>query len=239
MRSSFLLSRMNMLLVMVDMSLGSSANQDRHSTSISAYSVPVHSLTTPNFYPVARMAAPKGGNRHFQYNSDVLDLSNRPSPALIQRHHHILNHLHLHATSPSLAKRSLAGDLIIMGFRLIWEHADVIVSTYLAHHRTTEYYQKLIIELGTEFSHGATVQNHIITYGAFRLTFSVGAETLAEHFPEGIEPFIMQFAQTMLLITTHVVIGTYKILAYSAMASIWITMVIVENAPESDLVTPP
>ena len=230
---------MTILLVIADLSLASPAYQDRDSNSIGTHNVTVRSLDIPDFHAVARMAAPKGGERNLPNKRDKLDLSNRPSPALIQRHHHILDHLRLHSASPPLARRNLAGDLIIMGFRLIWDHADIIVSSYLAHHRTTEYYQKLIIEIGTEFRHGPTVQNYIISYGVLRLTFSILAEEVARSFPQGIGPFMQEFAQVMLLITTHVVIGAYTILAYSAMLSIWITMAIVNNGPEPGLVTVP
>lgn len=151
-----------------------------------------------------------------------------------------MDHLRLHSGDSSLAKRSLAGDLTVMGFRLIWDQADVIVSSTLAYYRTTEYYKNITMLMGTEFSFGPTVQNHIITYGVFRLTFSVMAGVVAQIasdiFPNGFGQFLQEFAQVMLAITTVVVIATYRILAFSVTASIWITMVIVENANPRDMV---
>ena len=231
------------LLVIADISFGSPANLNRHSDSISAHSVPVRSLTIPSSHAVAMPAAPKDVNSHLPHKRHKLDLSNRPSPALIQRHHHILEHLGLHTASapspPASIKRSLTSDLIVMGLVLIWDHADVIISSYLAHHRTTTYYQDLIRELGTEFSFGPTVQNHVIAYGCFRLTFSFIPSSDVREFAHGIGPFIREFASVMLLITSHVVMATYRVLAWSAMVSIWITMVIVENGQEPDVITVP
>ena len=183
-------------------------------------------------------AAPKDVNSHLPPKRDKLDPSNRPSPALIQHHHHILSHLSL-PTASAASKRSLTGDLVVMGLVLIWDHADVIVSSYLAHHRTTEYYQNLIRELGTEFEFGPTVQNHVIAYGCFRLIFSVIPGSDVRDFAHGIGPFMREFAQVMLLITSHVVFATYRVLAWSAMVSVWITMVVVENGLEPELITVP
>ena len=119
----------------------------------------------------------------------------------------------------------------------------MIVSSTLAYYRTTEYYKNITMLMGTEFSFGPTVQNHIITYGVFRLTFSVMANVVAgiasDAFPNGFGQFLVDFAQVMLTITTVAVIGTYRILAYSAAVSIWVTMVIVENANARDMVTGP
>ena len=235
-----------LLLVIANISFGSSAFRDERKDEISAQSVSVRSSDIPDVHGVARVAFLDGGNRYLRPKRDDLDPSNRPSPALIQRHYHIMDHLQLHNNSSSLAQRSLTGDLVIMGFQLIWDHADVLVSSYLAHLRTTEYYQKLIEEIGTEFRHGPTVQNYIITYGCLRLTFSVLAESfatiapdLARQFPNGFGQFIQEFAQMMISIAAYVVFGTYMVLAYTVMISIWITMMIVDDSHQPDVITGP
>ncbi|CAD6588374.1 MAG: hypothetical protein ASARMPRED_003539 [Alectoria sarmentosa] len=74
-----------------------------------------------------------------------------------------MDHLRLHSSDSPLTKRSLASDLTFMGFRLIWDHADVIVSSTLAYYRTTEYYRNMTILAGGEFEFGPTAQNFMIT----------------------------------------------------------------------------
>ena len=184
------------------------------------------------------------GHTHFPHKRDILTLSNHPSPALLQRHDHIMGHLRLHSRSDSpLTKRSLASDLAVMGFRLIWDNADVIVSSTLAYYRTTEYYANMTILAGGEFEFGPTTQNFMITYGVFRLTFGIMveilggiAEEIAKNFPNGIGQFVREFAELMLMLTAGVVIGTYRVLAWSVMVAIWITMEVIENAGLPDLV---
>lgn len=155
-----------------------------------------------------------------------------------------MDHLRLHSGDSQLANRSLVSDLTFMGFRLIWDHADVIVSSTLAYYRTTEYYKNMTILAGGEFSFGPTTQNYMITYGVFRLTFEIMAEAvtgiaaqLAREFPNGFGHFVQEFAELMLLLMAGVVIGTYRVLAWSVRTAVWITMVIAENA--EDLVTRP
>ena len=48
-----------------------------------------------------------------------------------------------------------------------------------------------------------------------------------------------KFAKVMLRLTATVVIGTYRVLAFSARVSIWITMAIVENGDEPSLTSEP
>ena len=157
-----------------------------------------------------------------------------------------MDRLRLHSGDSSLAKRSLAGDLTVMGFKLLWDHADVIVSSSLAYYRTTEYYKNITILAGGEFGFGPTVQNYMITYGALRLTFEPIAEAsafiageLAKEFPDGFGQFMREFAGMMLGLTAVIVFGTYTILAFTVMFSIRITMAIVENAPMPELITTP
>lgn len=133
-----------------------------------------------------------------------------------------------------------------MGFRLIWDNADVIVSSTLAYYRTTEYYANMTILAGGEFEFGPTTQNFMITYGVFRLMFGIWAnavagiaEEIAKEFPNGIGPFVREFAEVMLALTAGVVIGTYRVLAWSVTVSVWITMIVVENAYLPDMVTGP
>ena len=232
-------------LVVAGIAVGSPAIKNQHERSFEARSISEPSSDDPNRHAVARMNAPEWGQGKMRRIRDTVDPANHDlSPALIQRHNYIMDQLRLHSGDSSLAKRSLAGDLTIMGFRLIWDQADVIVSSTLAYYRTTEYYKNITMLMGTEFSFGPIVQNHIITYGVFRLTFApmagvvaAIASDLAAVFPNGFGQFLQEFAEVMLAITTVVVIATYRILAFSVTASIWITMVIVENADLRDMVT--
>lgn len=201
-------------------------------------------MEIPNFHAITRGAAPDRDNGHVRHRRQVLNPSTHLSPALVQRHNHIMDHLRLHSDGSPLAKRSLAGDLTFMGFRLIWENADVIFSSTMAYYRTTEYYANMTILAGGEFQFGPTVQNYMITYGVFRLTFGIMAQAMAGMaeelgFPNGFGEFLQEFAGVMLLLTAGVVIGTYKVLAWSATVAVWITMAIVENAGLPEMVTGP
>lgn len=243
---SFLPLLLATFLVIADTSFGSPSYYDPRKPSIDVESSPDRSLDTPHFHAVTREAAPGTDNWHLRHKRDILNPSGHPSAALIQRHNHIMDRLRLHSGDSSLAKRSLTGDLMVMGFTLLWDHADVIVSSSLAYYRTTEYYKNITLLAGGEFRFGPTVQNYMIAYGCLRLTFEPMADAfahiageLAREFPDGFGPFMRGFAQVMLGMTAVIVFGTYTILAFTVMFSIRITMAIVQNAPMPELITTP
>lgn len=239
-----------MLLTIANISSSSPTNPSQPKDTIGSPDI-------PKFHTIKRSASPPDGGgsssnsphlpRH--HKRELLTPSNHPSPRLLQRHDHITAHLRSHTNnatpSPSslLAKRTLASDLAFLGFRLIWDHADVIVSSTLAYYRTTEYYANMTRLAGGEFSFGPTVQNYAITYGCFRLFFEPWADAVggmaAEVFPDGLGPFVRGFAQLMLLLTQGVVLGTFAVLAWSAAAAVWITMEVVERADLPGMVTGP
>ena len=166
----------------------------------------------------------------------MLNPSNHPSPALMQRHNHIMDGLRLHAGDSSLAKRSLAGDLTVMGFQLIWDHADIIVGSSLAYYRTSELYRNITIRAGAQAA-DRTMLTYIITYGGMRLVFEAAYDAvtgiivgMAAEFPNGFGEFVKDFAETMLLLTEVAVLIPFIVLAYSAKFSFWITMTIVQIA---------
>lgn len=188
------------------------------------------------------MAAPDGDNRHLQRRMDMLNPSNQPSPALMQRHNHIMDRLRLHSADSSLAKRSLPGDLTVMGFKLVWDYADIILSSYIAHFRTTELYRNITIRYGAK-SADKTVIRYIITYGSLQLIFEAVANAmvdiaaeLAREFPFGFGEFMAGFAEVMLALSGLAVFLPFAVLAAGVRVSIWITMVIVENADLPNLV---
>lgn len=215
-------------------------NHDRHKNLINVQKV--RSLDTPNSNAVTRMAAPGGPNKHLQRRMNMLNPSNQPSLALMQRHNHIMDRLRLHSADSSLAKRSLAGDLIVMGFKLVWDYADIIVSSYIAHFRTTELYRNITIRNGAK-SADKTVIRYIITYGSLQLIFEaaakaavdIGAE-MAREFPFGFGEFMAGFAEVMLALSGLAIIIPFAILAVGVRFSIWITMAIVENADPPNLI---
>lgn len=216
-------------------------NHDGHKNSINAQKA--RSLDTPNSNAVTRMAAPDGDNKHLQRRMNMLNPSNQPSLALMQRHNHIMDRLRLHSADSSLAKRSLASDLTVMGFKLVWVYADIITSSYIAHFRTTELYRNITIRNGAK-SADRTVIRYIITYGSLRLTFEPVASSvayiaaeMAREFPFGFGEFMAGFAEVMLTLTWLVVLIPFTVLAAGVRLSIWITMVIVENADLPSLVT--
>ena len=243
---SFLPLLVATFLIIADTSFGSPSYHDPRRPSINAESAPARSLDAPHFHAVKKEAAPDTNNLHLRHKRDILNPSGHPSAALIQRHNHIMNRLRLHSGDSSLAKRSLAGDLMVMGFKLLWEHADVIVSSSLAYYRTTEYYKNITILAGGEFRFGPTVQNYMITYGCLRLMFEPMAEAaagiageIAGNFPDGFGQFMVEFAEMMLLLTAGLVMGTYIILAFTVTFSFRIIMAIVENAPMPEMITTP
>lgn len=180
------------------------------------------------------MATPGVEDRHFRRKRDMLDLSNHPSAALIQRHNHIINTLRLLSHNSSLTKRSLPSDLVVIGFQLIWDYADVIVPSLPAFDRTSEFYGNI-----TEMDFVMLV-NIVFAYGSLRFIIDnvepVWAQEIA---PNGLEEVVKEFTRFMLRLTATVVVGTYRVLAFSARASIWITMVIIENGPEPNVITGP
>ena len=199
------------------------------------------SFEIPKLDTVARVAAPGGSESHFRRKRDILDPSDQPSAALYQRHNHIMQRLRLQSYGPSLAKRTLAGDLTVMGFQLIWDNADVVFASSVAYSHTTEFYKNTSILAGGELRLARAELTHVIEYGFFRLTFTPVvarmAEELAQTFPHGVGQFIGSFADLMLLLTAVVIFATFRILAFSAGVSIWITMVIIENAPLPNMIT--
>lgn len=157
-----------------------------------------------------------------------------------------MNSLRLHTEHSPLAKRTLVRDLTVLGFKLIWEHADVVVSSSLAYYRTTEFYKNMTIIAGGEFSFGPTTQNFIITYGVLRLIFEPVAvavtdirDEIAREFPDGIGLFVAMFAELMLGLTAAVVFVSFRVLVWSVGLAWWVTMVIVDGREIPELVTPP
>lgn len=219
-------------LVIADISFGLPSNHGEHNDSIKIQNVSARSWDTSDFPAVPTIAAPGVDNTHLRRERDVPNPSNHPSTALIQRHNHIMNTLRLHSHDPSLAKRSLAGDLVVMGFQLIWDYADVIVPSFPAFDRTSELYRNIT---ETDF---AMLVRPVFVYGYLRFIIGeVGPVFAQEIAPNGLEEFVKEFAQFMLRLTAAVVIGTYRVLAFSARASIWITMAIVEHGPEPGVIT--
>ena len=157
-----------------------------------------------------------------------------------------MNRLRLHTGDSPLAERGLVRDLAVLGFKLIWEHADVVVSSTLAYYRTTEFYKNMTIIAGGEFSFGPTTQNFMITYGVLRLIFEPVAvavtgiaDEIAREFPDGIGPFVAGFAEVMLGLTAGVVFVSFRILVWSVTMAWWITMVIADGREVPELITTP
>ena len=232
-------------LTIVNISFSSPTNHDPHKSSISPHSISPASLDIPEPKAIAR-SSPASHDRHLRHKRAMLTPSNHPSPYLLQRHDHIMDRLQLHTQHSSLAERGLVRDLAVLGFQLIWEHADVVVSSTLAYYRTTEFYKNMTIIAGGEFEYGPTTQNFMITYGVFRLTFEPTAEAvtgianeIARAFPDGIGPFVAGFAEVMLGLMVAVIFVTFRVLVWSVTTAWWITMIIVDGGDIPEVITPP
>lgn len=219
-------------LVIANISFGLPSNHGEHKNPINSQYVLARSRDTSDLRAVPGMAAPGVEDRHLRRKRDMLNPSNHPSTTLMQRHNHIMNTLRLHSRDSSLAKRSLAGDLVVMGFQLIWDYADVIVPSLPAFDRTSEFYRNI-----TDMDPVMLV-NCVFTYGSFRFIIGNAGPIWAQQIaPNGLEEFVKEFARFMLRLTATVVVGTYRVLAFSARASVWITMAVVEHGQEPDVIT--
>ena len=232
------------LLTSTDASLSSLSNHDQHESATDSHRELAPSWDIPEKDAVVRVAAPNRSKSHPWPKRDILDASDQPSAALSQRHNHIMHHLQFHTRGSSLAKRNLAGDLTVMGFQLIWDNADVIFSSSLAHWRMTEFYKNLSTLAGGDLRLARAELTHIINYGSFRLTFTPVAhagfriaEELAQVFPHGVGEFIAIFSDLMVLLAAVVVFAAFNILAFCLGMSIWITMIVIANAPLPNMIT--
>ena len=232
------------LLVIMNICFGSPVHHDQYNDPMGTHRIAARSADTSFSHAVARMTEGAEGNRHLQRKNHQPDVFNQPSYISNQPHDNPTTHLQLHPDSSStLNKRSLARDLTVMGLKLIWDHADIIMSSTLAYYRMTSLYQNLTLQLGSELM---VVRTHIITYGVFRLTFTPVADALgvvgeefARAFPNGLGQFVREFAQLMMFLTMFAVLASFRILAFGVQVSIWITLVIMQNGQEQDLITAP
>ena len=126
---------------------------------------------------------------------------------------------------PNITERSLALGLTVAGFQLLWQHMDIIVAARIEYYRTTDFYQKIILQLPHgEWQGGPTTQNIIITYGVFKLVMTcIGLNH------ELSVAFVEDFANLMLALLQMVTIVTYTLVAFTAGWAIWITMAIVDG----------
>lgn len=129
------------------------------------------------------------------------------------RHHH-----------PNLTERNLPLQLTIAGFQILWQNMDIVVGSLLAHYRTTEFYQEMIVKSRHgEWRGGPTVQNCMIMFGVFRLWMAV---TVGHELPLD---FIFKFAEFMLVVLKTVTVVMYHIVAFTAKWSITVTMMIMDS----------
>ncbi|KAM0797568.1 hypothetical protein BDR22DRAFT_862746 [Usnea florida] len=254
MRCSLLLSSHSVAIVfltIVNTSFSSPTNRDPHKSSISPHNIPPASLDIPDPQAIAR-SSHASHDRHLRHKRAMLTPSNHPSPYLLQRHDHIMDRLQLHTKHSSLAERGLVRDLAVLGFKLIWEHADVVVSSTLAYYRTTEFYKNLTIILGPEFELGPD-RSFVVAYGVFRLIFEPAADAVTTIYGEifrdirdgygpfmaGIGPFMAGFAEVMLGLMESVIFVTFRVLVWSVTTAWWITMIIVDRGDIPEVITPP
>ena len=239
MRCSFLPLLGSIFLMTANIAFSSPTNHNQNKEPIIPHSVPAQALAIPNYHANTRRAASHVDNGHLPHKRDLLTASNHPSSALLQRHDRIMDRLRSHTSDSPLAKRSLVGDLTFLGFRLIWDHADIIVASSLAYYHSTEYYANITALAGDDVEFRPTT---IIAYGVFRLTFGIVADAvtgIANELAFDMGQFVEAFARFMLLLTAGVVLVTYRLLAWSATVAVWITMVVVDNADLPPMVTGP
>ncbi|KAL8648001.1 MAG: hypothetical protein Q9226_006192 [Calogaya cf. arnoldii] len=129
------------------------------------------------------------------------------------RHHDVRDSFDLeHRSSlalPRSTQRSLASDLTASGLRFIFSQFDVIASSALAHHYTTQFYRNLTTVLTAERRTDPPPQTLVIAYGALKLT----AAYVHDHgFTEDIlAKVLLMFAEYMLDMIAMILIGAFQV----------------------------
>ncbi|KAL9594290.1 MAG: hypothetical protein Q9179_005461 [Wetmoreana sp. 5 TL-2023] len=145
-------------------------------------------------------------------------------PSLRRRHDHNSSALeHFSTSSLDLAKRSLVTNLAALGLRFVFSQADIIVSSALAHYRTTEFYNNLTARIGTDFEISPGIQNFGFTYGVMKLAASflhtrgVTTDVLAQ--------VLVAFANVMLKLCILLVVVAYNVAVWLGPNTwVWIRM---------------
>lgn len=174
----------------------------------------------------------------------------RKLPSKIHCFEHDENYfmLHQHSTnirrglqyqSRALTERSLSPSFpTISG--LIWDQVGVIsnvsaVTSYIYDH----FYQTMtVVWANREHWVGPAVHALIVTCGAIKLTFQIVAteRPVSMHI---LRDLVQDFARTMLHVIKSVVLASYRLVAISAFAILFVTLQIMQNSSPKDLITPP
>ncbi|KAL8853836.1 MAG: hypothetical protein Q9221_001307 [Calogaya cf. arnoldii] len=112
-------------------------------------------------------------------------------------------------SSPKSTQRSLASDLTASGLRFIFSQFDLIASSALAHHYTTQLYRNLTTVLIAEPRLEPPPQKLVIAYGALKLT---AAYVHGHGFTEDIlAKLLLKFAEYMLDMMAMILIGAFQV----------------------------
>ena len=143
-----------------------------------------------------------------------------------------LSYSRSHENHEQIVQRDLTSTIKVVGFHLLFQSIDIVVSSSLTTEHTNELYRNITFQL----SHGQwrqrlRVKYLVIIYGAMKLTFSALS-------PQITAELVHDFAYTMAEMGRTVTIVTFDLVAISTGAVIWISMQLAAGAnPESHLLT--
>ena len=160
------------------------------------------------------------------------------SALMLHEHSTIVVHA-LHYRSRALAKRSLSPSFPKIN-DLIWNQMGLInnVSAMTSYIYAQFYKEMTVVWAKREKWVGPAVHVLIFTCGAIKLRFEIMA-TERHLSMQIMRDLVQDFARTMLHVTKSVVLASYRLIALTAFAILFVTLQIVQNASPKNLITPP
>ena len=141
--------------------------------------------------------------------------------------------------SQSLAERSMPPSFPTIN-DLIWNQMSVInnVSAMTSYIYAQFYRDMTVVWAKREQWVGPAVHVLIFTCGAIKLRFEIMAteRPLPMHI---MRDLVLDFARTMIHVTKSVVLASYRLIAVTAFAILFVTLQIMQNYSPKDLITPP
>lgn len=141
--------------------------------------------------------------------------------------------------SQSLTERSRISDVLVVG-HLIWEQMKIALDvSSVASYANTQFYTNVTAKLANRDKWMGTAANVLIlSCGAIKLIFAIVAAERPLAW-QTVHAFVLEFARMMIHVTRSLTLVSYRVVALTALATYLITLKIVENASQQDLITGP